>query len=202
MCGRHYVEPEATALEMMGILAEIRRRYDQSPQLPLLTTGEIAPSQVAAVIANSKNMNHRPILMKWGYTGFKSKSHLIINARSESVDSRSMFKDSLYNRRCLIPANKYYEWQNLGKNKQKYSLFPQEQTFFCMAGLYRFESDPSLPSFVILTRDAPGAIKDIHHRMPVILPKSEWNNWLEPIYDPLKVIEQAVLDIRIQKSAT
>ena len=199
MCGRYYVEPEATAVEMMGILAEIRRRYQDSPALPLLKLGEVAPSQISVILANSKSIKQAPFLMKWGYS--QNRGGLIINARSETITEKPMFKESVHTRRCMIPANRYFEWQTLEGRKQKYSLFPEDHAFFFMAGIYRPEGPNGVPSFVILTRDASEGIRHIHPRMPVILPREMWNEWLNPIVDPRLVLEAAITQIGFEQSA-
>ncbi len=199
MCGRYYVEAEATAVEMMGILAEIRRRYAESPVLPLLKVGEVAPSQISVVVANSKSMKQAPFLMKWGYS--QDRGGLIINARSETVVDKPMFKESVHSRRCMIPANRYFEWQTMEHGKQKYALFPEDQAFFFMAGIYRPEGPEGVPSFVILTRDAAEGIRHIHPRMPVILPREQWNEWLNPIVDPRKVLETAISQVAFEQVA-
>jgi putative SOS response-associated peptidase YedK len=193
------VEAEATAVEMMGILAEIRRRYQESPTLPLLRLGEVAPSQVSVVVTNSKSMKQAPFLMKWGYS--QNRGGLIINARSESITEKPMFKESVHSRRCMIPANRYFEWQASEGHKQKYSLFPEDHAFFFMAGIYRPEGPDGLPSFVILTREAPEVIRQIHPRMPVILPRDQWNEWLNPIVDPRLVIETAITQMAYEQVA-
>lgn len=200
MCGRYYVEAEATAVEMMGILAEIRRRYQESPALPLLKLGEVAPSQVSVIVANSKSLKQAPFLMKWGYS--QNRGGLIINARSEGITEKPMFKESVHSRRCMIPANRYFEWQASSEGpKQKYSLFPEDHAFFFMAGIYRPEGPDGLPSFVIITREAPEGIRQIHTRMPVILPRDQWNEWLNPIVDPRLVIETAITRIAYEQVA-
>lgn len=186
-------------MEMMGILAEIQRRYQDSPALPLLKLGEVAPSQVSVILANSKSMKQAPFLMKWGYS--QTRGGLIINARSETITEKPMFKESIHTRRCMIPANRYFEWQTLEGRKQKYSLFPEDHAFFFMAGIYRPEGPNGVPSFVILTREAPEGIRQIHPRMPVILPRDQWNEWLNPIVDPRLVIETAITQIGFEQAA-
>jgi putative SOS response-associated peptidase YedK len=82
----------------------------------LLKLGEVAPSQISVILANSKSMKQAPFLMKWGYS--QNRGGLIINARSETVTEKPMFKESVHTRRCMIPANRYFEWQTLEGRKQ------------------------------------------------------------------------------------
>lgn len=90
--------------------------------------------------------------MKWGYSGYGNK---VINARSETAFEKPMFRKSMQERRCLLPASGYYEWRRTpsgGKSKQKYALYRAGQPTIFMAGLWREEQGERLPVFVILTK--------------------------------------------------
>lgn len=104
--------------------------------------------------------------MKWGYKLPDGK--LIFNARSENAAQKAMFADGMRQRRCLIPADCYYEWQKVGQGKQKYQLAPTDTNGFFIAGIYRIKQ--GFPVFSILTKEPVESIVFIHNRMPVILP--------------------------------
>ncbi len=199
MCGRYYVEPEENEAEMQRILADLNRRYPDSKLLPLMRLGDILPSQIAPVMANSKSLTARPFLMKWGYA--EGERPLIINARSESALEKPMFRESMQTRRCLIPANRYFEWQKTPEAKLKYCIAPDEQPVFYMAGIYRLEPNRELPAFVILTCDAAEEIKFIHPRMPVILPREQLVAWLNPAADVQSILAAARSKMIYQKSS-
>ena len=105
----------------------------------------------------------------------------IINARSETVDVKPTFQYSFYNRRCLIPATSFFEWEKVGKDKIKRRISVKDEDVFSMAGLYNvFTGDNGVRyhAFTILTTEANKDMKPIHHRMPVILPKDKEDLWL------------------------
>lgn len=199
MCGRYYVEPEENAAEMQRILEDLNHRYPDSKLLPLMHLGEILPSQIAPVMANSKSLIARPFLMKWGYAA--EHRPLIINARSESALEKPLFRESMQTRRCLIPANRYFEWQKTPEAKLKYAISLDQQPVFYMAGIYRLESGQELPSFVILTCDATEEINFIHPRMPVILPREQLVAWLDPTADVKNILAASQNKMVYQKSS-
>ena len=129
--------------------------------------------------------------MKWGYKLPDGK--LIVNARSETAAQKTMFADGMRQRRCLIPADCYYEWQKTGKDKQKYRLAPTNTNGFFLAGIYRIEQGSAV--FTILTKEPVAPIAFIHHRMPVILPNEVMLDWLNPRFDGNEILMYAASDI-------
>ena len=108
----------------------------------------------------------------------------MINAVCETAAERPVFKDAMRKRRCLIPADGFYEWKLVGpKKKQPYNIGMQDDSLFAFAGLWdRWNSPPKgeLLSCTILTTDANPLLKDIHDRMPVIIEKDDYDLWLDP----------------------
>ena len=125
---------------------------------------------------------------------------LIINARSETAAEKPMFRDGMQQRRCLIPASHYFEWERRQREKVKYAIKPTGSDMLFMAGLYRIEGNNA--KFTILTRMPADSISFIHDRMPVILPKEAMREWLNPKYDADDMIKSAVTDIVYQRSAS
>ena len=173
MCGRYFFNPEGWN-EMLG---ELQRKYGEQAQQ--MAQGEIFPSQWVAVKANDRRQRPGWFLMQWGFKGFKGSQRLI-NARVETAAQKPTFGEAMACRRCLIPAQGYYEWEQHQLGKQKYALEPVNEEFAYLAGLYRHEENG--PALVILTREAAPGIRHIHHRMPVILREKDAAQWLAPGY--------------------
>ena len=98
-----------------------------------------------------------------------------------------MFKDSIINKRCIIPANGFFEWaedpRNIGGKKDKYLIKRKDKPMIYFAGIYEKLPDPAIPGkeqirFVIMTREARGLIRSLHHRMPVTVEKRDVLKWL------------------------
>ena len=163
MCGRFYVDDE-TARE----IEKIARKIDQK----MAKMGDVHPSEPALILRAMKGEMVSEVL-KWGY-GAAGKN--IFNARSETVQERPMFRYDYEDRRCIIPAKKFYEWKKSGgKQKEKYDFFSEGETLF-LAGIYH--KDPDGDRFTILTREAEGCMVGIHNRMPVILTHGDMEKWL------------------------
>ena len=125
--------------------------------------------------------------MHWGCT--LSDGKLLFNARSETAAEKAMFKDSMAQRRCLIPATCYFEWEHRGKDKIKYAIAPQNSNMIYLAGVYRKEGNRA--ACTILTREPAESIAFIHNRMPVILPVEAVGDWLNMRYDAADVLKAA-----------
>lgn len=198
MCGRYWIGPDDSSEQLKEIIAALNRRQAEKKSPQTVKTGEIFPTDTVPVVANSRSMKQTPFLMQWGFSGFGRGKKPIINARSETAMERPMFREPLLERRCLIPASHYFEWQTQGRTKIKHAIRTIEPMIF-MAGIYRFEKDKPLPVFSILTRSAAPEIEHIHDRMPVILPGSLCDEWLNPNADVQGLIEAA--DSRVEYGA-
>ena len=190
MCGRYYIETDTE--ELRQIIAEVEQKQGNSEAHAMMKAGEIFPTNIVPVIGSDGAS-----LMKWGYSGYKNR---VINARSEIAFEKPMFRKSLLERRCLIPASGYYEWRRTesgSKSKQKYALYRPGRPLY-MAGIWRREQGEALPVFVILTREAGPAIADIHDRMPVILPEETQQDWLSGGAAVGLLIRQAVQEVAFQ----
>ena len=132
-----------------------------------------------------------------------SRASNAINARVESIAEKPTFKSAFKSRRCLIPVTGYYEWATeLGKYKPKQPFYisNKDKSSIAIAGIYEEWINPQTSSPIttaaIITREVVGILKPIHHRMPVILPKSLWSTWLsnkslspQEVSDYLKMID-------------
>ena len=131
MCGRYYIAEDDMTEEMARIIEEINRK--KTPE-GMKTSGEIFPSDIVPVLANSRQQDVQPFAMRCGYTFPNSKP--VINARSETAAIKPMFKDGMKQRRCLIPATHYYEWEHRGRQSIKYAIRPERSRMLYLAGMY------------------------------------------------------------------
>jgi len=148
----------------------------------------VAPSQEIFVIVRQNNENLLD-LFHWGLVPFWAEDisigNRMINARAETLATKTSFKNAFKKRRCLIPADGFYEWK--GKKGQKQPMFlklPGDQPF-AFAGLWetwhrKGEANFPYNSCAIITTVASESVKDIHHRMPAILHPETYETWLDP----------------------
>lgn len=180
MCGRYYVAEEDQTVELQRIIDEAQRRSREP-----VKTGEVFPTDLAAVVANNRNGAPTPFAMRWGYMLNRKP---IINARSETATDKPLFKDGMAQRRCLVPASWYFEWEKRGKDRIKYAIAPESAGMIYLAGIYRKEPDAGTAAFVILTRPVAQSIAFIHDRMPAILSVELGRAWLDPHNDPREIL--------------
>ena len=164
-------------------------RVSQKLSADMKTDGEIRPTDIAPVIAPSRD-TRRPdaFPMRWGFT-HPRRGMLVFNTRFETACDKDMFAASVGCRRCLIPASCYYEWKKTDSGKkERYSFYAEDGELLLLAGLYVPVPGLKLPCFTILTRDADRSIRDLHPRMPVLVPQSRAEEWLSPGTDFLGFI--------------
>ena len=142
MCGRYCIPEVDSAEALQAIIDEANRRNKGA----LIRTGEIRPTDTAPVLANNRALVPSAFAMKWGYT--LPDGRVVFNARSESASSRPMFHDGMTQRRCLVPAAYYFEWERRGREKIRYASGQNERGILYMAGIYRLER--GVPVFTIL----------------------------------------------------
>jgi putative SOS response-associated peptidase YedK len=177
MCGRYAFDDIKDIFEARSIIEDIASRLGEDTAQSV-KTGEVFPGDSAAVLAQRKGGCEAGI-MSWGFPKAQSKQ-LIINARSETVFNINIFRQSVPERKCLIPCTGFYEWKSDGKRKIKHIIRPQGESFFYLAGLYGyfFTAGEKRNRFVILTAAANAQMQEIHHRMPLIVPKEYAERWL------------------------
>jgi len=145
----------------------------------------ISPSQELLVIPNIKPKTID--FARWGlipsWTKSINKSTPLINARSESLTQKPSFKQAYKKRRCLIPASGFFEWKKVKGGKQTYFIRLKTKGLFAFAGLWEQWVAPdqkSVTSCTVITTQANTLLSAVHDRMPVILPVSGYDTWLEP----------------------
>lgn len=185
MCGRYFVDRAESPEDLERIIDALNRKGQ------IVKTGEIFPGDTVPVIANTKALTPAPFAMPWGYKMPDGK--LIINARSETATEKPMFQDGMAQRRCLLPATNYFEWEKRSGTKIKYAIRHTVDGVMYMAGLYRIEGNQV--RCTILTRQPADSIAFIHDRMPVLLPKDILQDWLNPSYDATDILRAAITDV-------
>lgn len=171
MCGRYVLQAESDLEEMMKLVSHVE-------EMQKAKTGEIFPTDAVPVIT-SETSGNKLRLLKWGFLTFDKKA--VINARSETVDSKPLFRDAFLFRRCLVPANAYFEWAPEGNRKVKYLISVNDRPLFYMAGLFGNFTDRTnalFTGFVVLTTESSPSICGLHDRMPVILKPGSELSWL------------------------
>jgi putative SOS response-associated peptidase YedK len=147
----------------------------------------IAPTTFQPIVRLSPNTGEREVvLMRWGLVPIWAKSSregaMRFNARAEDLASRPSFRDALRHRRCLVPADAFYEWQKLApKTRHPYAIALRDGSLYAFAGLWDRWKEPEgqwLETFTIITTDPNQLMEPIHNRMPVILPRQAYDRWL------------------------
>ncbi len=148
----------------------------------------VAPTQPVAVIRQNPTEPTRQLSqMRWGLVPSWSKDSSgaarMINARSETVATLPAFRDAFKSRRCLIPADGFYEWQRQDNTRQPYCFEVNEGELFAFAGLWEGWRDPAgnwIRTCTILTTTPNAVTAVVHDRMPVILQPGDYDLWLDP----------------------
>jgi putative SOS response-associated peptidase YedK len=155
---------------------------------PLPPRYNIAPTQDAAAIRESAKTGRRVLgPLRWGLIPHWAKDpgigNRMINARAETVGEKPAFETAFRHRRCLIPSDGFYEWKKTGGRKQPFYVGMQDRSMFSFAGLWERWSDEGhdpIETFTIITTKPNDIVQSIHDRMPVILPESRYDQWLDP----------------------
>ncbi|MCG9890857.1 MAG: SOS response-associated peptidase [Thermosynechococcaceae cyanobacterium MS004] len=184
MCGRFTLAKTPEQIAEAFSLPEV-------PDFPLRYN--IAPSQPVGVIVQGRESDRREFrLMQWGlipsWVKDPSKFANLINARAETVAEKPSFRSAFKYRRCLIPADGFYEWQKVkGGSKQPFHFTLTGNSIFAFAGLW--ESWNDFETFTILTTTANALLATIHDRMPVVLEPENYALWLDPsVQDPRQLV--------------
>ncbi len=207
MCGR-YVSVRSDS--------DLLREFDAVPvdEAAMEPDYNVAPTKPVRIVVNRplRDADGTPQpaptrqlrVVTWGLVPSWAKDRSIgakmINARVESVPTKPAFRKAFARRRCLVPADGWYEWRTVdtpdGPRKQPMYMTPQDGHVLGFAGLYEFWSPPgdgsapTLTTCTIVTAAAEGALAEIHDRMPLVLPRRAWDRWLDPaVDDPLDLLK-------------
>jgi putative SOS response-associated peptidase YedK len=192
MCGRYaaFLPAEAVA----------RIFHTVNPLPNAAPCWNIAPTLSAMVVRRHPESGARHLdLLSWGLVPHWSKTpgqgQRPINARAETVESAGMFRSAFAQRRCLVPADAFYEWRNGPGGKQPYAIARQDGQPMAFAGLWegcRLPDGSVLRSFTVITTVANADLAALHQRMPVILEPADWAVWLgETAGEPITLLRPA-----------
>lgn len=179
MCGRYRLSRRKQIVE---------EYFDVAGEDDWVPRYNIAPTQPVPIIRqHPKEPTRNFSLVRWGlipsWAKDSSGAAMMINARSETAASKPAFRDALKSRRCLVPADAFYEWQRTGKTKQPFCFEVGAGELFAFAGLWDRWRAPDgnwLKSCTILTTTPNTLTATVHDRMPVILDPSNYDVWLDP----------------------
>jgi putative SOS response-associated peptidase YedK len=199
MCGRYLSISDPELLAEQFQIDDVRTE-------PLPERYNVAPTQDVYAVIERKD-RRRLGTLRWGFVAPWTKqlrgSRQPINVRIESIATSRMFATSFANRRCLLPADGFYEWKKPddGGSKQPYHLRDPEGRPLAFAGVWTVWRDPAVKdadplfSTAIVTTEAKGEIADIHDRMPVMLPERLWSDWLSAGADEAPHLVDAVAQL-------
>ena len=176
MCGRYN---RTSAPEAVRALF----RYPERPNFP--PRYNIAPTQPIPIVRMTEGGRHFA-LVRWGlippWVKDPREFSLLINARAESVRDKPAFQNAMKRRRCLVPADGFYEWRSEGGRKRPYVARPRGGGPMAFAGLWETWTGPNgeeMETAAIITADANAEMGAVHHRAPVIVPPDQFDFWLD-----------------------
>lgn len=186
MCGRFVVAQDREAYASFFAVDEVRAGN-------LTPSYNVAPTDRVYAVASHEG---RRLLgtFRWGliprWATSAQGGH--INARAETVADKAVFREAFSLRRCIIPADGFYEWRQLERGKLPYFICRRDGSPLALAGLWSRWHDPSsgasVASAAIITMDAHPSLAPIHRRMPVMLERGVWDSWLDPAEsDPARI---------------
>jgi putative SOS response-associated peptidase YedK len=179
MCGRYMLTTPVDALRQLFLFTE---RPNLAPRY------NIAPTQEVPIVRPTRDGAGRELIMvRWGLVPYWADDpkigNRLINARRESVARTAAFREAYQRRRCLVPADGFFEWQKEGRTRQPLLVRRKDQAPFAFAGLWERWPQPGggvLRSCTIITCPANKLIAPLHDRMPVILASEDYERWLDP----------------------
>jgi putative SOS response-associated peptidase YedK len=179
MCGRY---------KLTVSWAEIHRLYNLANSVNLRPRYNIAPTQdVLAIIFDADTKQRRGEMLRWGLVPFWAQDvkigYHLINAKAETVTEKPAYREAFKHRRCIIPADAFYEWQETGESlKQPYAIVMKDRGAFGFAGLWEKWTDKAsgevIHSCTIITTEPNALCALIHNRMPAILDPADYTQWL------------------------
>jgi putative SOS response-associated peptidase YedK len=178
MCGRFTLTTPA---------ARLARALKLSSVPDFVPRFNIAPTQMVLTVRSTDQDQIEVLFLRWGLIPAWAKDEKIgnqlLNARMETVTSKPAYRSAFKKRRCLIPADGFYEWQKAGKKKQPYWFHRPDRSPFFFAGLWEhcdLSPEKSLETCTLLTTSANETVKPMHERMPLVVVDEQAEQWLDP----------------------
>lgn len=174
MCGRYNLTTQGAELANSLLAAMHDEEWQPHYNIP--------PTTSAPVLRRALDGSRHLHLLRWGllppWAKDKKLAYRMINARSETLVEKPAFRIAAERRRCLVPMTGYYEWKKLPNTKQPFHITHQRRTLLLAAGLWEQNDALKTRSFTILTTAAPTPLNTIHDRMPLFVPESHHELWL------------------------
>jgi len=187
MCGRYLLTSPIEAL---------RRVFGVSDApINLAPRWNIAPTTDCLIVRLDAHAARRFAMLRWGLVPSWAKdtsgASRMINARGETVAQKPAYRDALCKRRCLVPADGFYEWPETGDDRRPVLFRRHDLAPFAFAGLWERWRRPEggeLETFTIVNTEARGAMRVFHHRVPIVLDAEQQSLWLDPTADPAALV--------------
>jgi putative SOS response-associated peptidase YedK len=191
MCGRYVSSRPLTALSEWFLVDEVRTE-------PLPASWNVAPTDPVYAVAEHEG---RRVLgtFHWGLVPpgapDPARGPRPINARAETLSERPLFRDAFARRRCLLPADGFYDWETRPDRKQPWFISPTDGGILAMAGLWSTwrRGATVVRTCAIITTSANRIVGPLHDRMPVILPPEHWELWLDRTEDDLALLHSLLV---------
>jgi putative SOS response-associated peptidase YedK len=179
-------------LRRRSVKQEIAEHFHvHGPSLPDFgPSWNVAPQTFQPIVRLNKQSGEREVvLMRWGLIPFWAKDAKIglrtINAKAETITTAPALREAIKYRRCLVPADAFYEWQKLdAKTKQPFAIALKDGQPYAFAGLWEKWKDrdtgSDLLTFTVVTTDPNEVVQPMHDRMPVLVPERDYERWLQP----------------------
>jgi putative SOS response-associated peptidase YedK len=195
MCGRYAATKDPAKLidEFAAVdLTEgaVREDYNVAPTKNVVTVVQRHPRDDEGQVLEDEPAERSLRIMKWGLVPFWAKDPSVgsrmINTRAETAAEKPAFKRALKSRRCLVPADGWFEWRRTGKEKEPFYMTDPSGASLAFGGIWESwrpkdgSADEPLITFSIITTDSAGQLSTIHDRMPMIVPRDHWAGWLDP----------------------
>lgn len=176
MCSRYFLDDDGNIIAYtfrVPVDDRIRKRFN------------IAPTQEAPVVRATRDGGREIAMLRWGLVPFWARDLKVgtkmINARAEGIEAKPAFRDAIRQRRCIVPATGFFEWQGEAGRKQPFAVTLPGHALIAFAALWErwtpAQGDP-VETFTIVTTEANEQVARIHDRMPVILPRDAVDTWL------------------------
>lgn len=190
MCGRFVqAQDPATYARFFGA-APVENLETAAPSY------NVAPTDRVYAVAEHEEQR-RLVRFRWGLIPFWAEDAGIgarhINARAETLADRAAFRDSFRSRRCLIPADGFFEWERRAEGKLPHYVYRADGDPMALAGLWASWRDPDggrVVSCTIVTTEPNDLVRPLHDRMPVILASADWDHWLDRGFGDVEALQQ------------
>jgi putative SOS response-associated peptidase YedK len=188
MCGRYTLRTSPQQMLLQFRLdTPVQADGGPSPLAALRPRYNIAPTQQVVVVREVADGKRELVEMRWGLVrpadSWPPVGAPLFNARSETAAEKPAFREAIRARRCLVPADGFYEWKAADRGRQPFYIHRPDEALLAFAGLWEERLDPQgrpLTSCTILTTDANALLRPLHDRMPVLVGPADYDAWLDP----------------------